>query len=266
MQTIRTKPIKQSGKSSPNHNGFIVLFFILLLFIAIPFALEHYVFQSKVPSALTNGEWSAFLGSYIGGIIGGFGTIIAVIMSTTQTDRIQSEQREESEVFRRQEFAYKISEEVARFVSTALRYQRNIIDGKISPEREEALITTLSNKQQEHKEWLGLEHTYSYDGDEILKWDAHKNILEADIERLKFQIQILNEKKVLALSNKTDFEQVYFFLKIGLSGVKDAKNLLNIMDSIIQHVEASNFSKYDLKSDCNRLITITEDFAKKYVG
>lgn len=58
---------------------------LLVLLIATPILLEYLFFQNKIYSALTNGEWASFLGSYIGGTVGGIGTLAAVAITTKET-------------------------------------------------------------------------------------------------------------------------------------------------------------------------------------
>lgn len=78
----------------------VIIFLIILgvLFIAaVPWLLDLFVFGNNMHSALSNGEWSGFLGSYIGGVAGGVGTLIAVYKSTSQVKRYE-EKRENDEI------------------------------------------------------------------------------------------------------------------------------------------------------------------------
>ena len=47
---------------------------IILISICLPFFLEFFIWRNNFPSAINNSDWSSFLGSYLGGIIGGFAT------------------------------------------------------------------------------------------------------------------------------------------------------------------------------------------------
>jgi hypothetical protein len=64
-----------------NYNKYIII--AILCIVMVPFAINFYTKGS-------NDGWLAFLGNYLGGIIGGIGTLLAVIMTTSQTRKIQS--------------------------------------------------------------------------------------------------------------------------------------------------------------------------------
>lgn len=50
----------------------------ILLIIAIPGFLEIFIWRNQAYSAISNSDWSSFLGSYLGVVIGGTATLIAV--------------------------------------------------------------------------------------------------------------------------------------------------------------------------------------------
>ena len=69
----------------------MIIFISVLVIIALPFVLEIAIFRNDVYSVLSNGEWGGFLGSYIGGALGGVGTLLAVYITTKETRKIQQE-------------------------------------------------------------------------------------------------------------------------------------------------------------------------------
>ena len=105
---------------------------VILVIIAIPILLELLIFRNNVPSELTNGEWGSLLGSYIGGAIGGIGTLIAVFITTIETRKIQQTtlnqmkiDRETLEKKERKEFADEIAGSVARYLAEINKYYYN---------------------------------------------------------------------------------------------------------------------------------------------
>ena len=71
------------------HFGSLIIAVVAVIII-IPLVLEHAVFRNHIYSILTNGEWASFLGSYLGGVIGGLGTLLALYFTTKETRRIQT--------------------------------------------------------------------------------------------------------------------------------------------------------------------------------
>ena len=68
--------------------------FICVIVVLVPVFLQFIFFPSRLLSSASNEAWASFWGSYIGGIFGGLGTILAVLISTGQTENIQKENRE----------------------------------------------------------------------------------------------------------------------------------------------------------------------------
>ena len=49
----------------------MLIIIVLIVVIAVPIAIDRFVFANNYPSAISNEAWASFLGSYIGAIIGG---------------------------------------------------------------------------------------------------------------------------------------------------------------------------------------------------
>lgn len=63
--------------------------------VFFPLLLDKFIFSNNYPSALSNSDWSGFLGGIWGGIIGGIGTLIAVCITTLDTRDIQKESKQQ---------------------------------------------------------------------------------------------------------------------------------------------------------------------------
>ena len=107
----------------------ITIVAILILFAGIPLFLEHFIFRNDVYSVLTNGEWGSFLGSYIGGIIGGAGTLIALWVTTNETSKIQEENLKQLKTDRlladkkeRKQFTDGIAQDISVYIANINSY------------------------------------------------------------------------------------------------------------------------------------------------
>ena len=65
--------------------------------IMIPVILKYAVFENTAYSLLSNEGWAGFLGSYVGGVFGGLGTLIAMYMTIRQTIDIQEENKKDTD-------------------------------------------------------------------------------------------------------------------------------------------------------------------------
>lgn len=55
----------------------------------LPWLIDYFILGNNIKSNLSNGEWAGFLGSYIGGIVGGGATLTAVLLSLNKGKVIQ---------------------------------------------------------------------------------------------------------------------------------------------------------------------------------
>lgn len=78
---------------------------MLILLLFIPIILNKYIFDNAYATNVSNDGWASFLGSYIGGAIGGIGTLVAMYITIKQTQKqifdsenknIQNERRKEA--------------------------------------------------------------------------------------------------------------------------------------------------------------------------
>ena len=62
--------------------------------IGLPLAFKYIIFESTAYSNLTNNEWAGFLGSYVGGILGGLGTLFSVYYTVETSINMQNAENE----------------------------------------------------------------------------------------------------------------------------------------------------------------------------
>lgn len=60
---------------------------IILISIFLPLFMEFFIWRNNFPSVIDNSDWCSFLGSYLGGIIGGFATLLAVRFTLLETKK-----------------------------------------------------------------------------------------------------------------------------------------------------------------------------------
>ena len=61
-----------------------IIIIYLIIGIIIPFVLNCKVFNKSACSSISVDGWASFLGSYIGGVLGGLGTLIAMYMTSNK--------------------------------------------------------------------------------------------------------------------------------------------------------------------------------------
>ena len=102
-----------------NWKHFIALGIVVLL---IPILLQYIVFANSIISNTSNDGWASFFGSYIGSILGGGMTLVAVLISIQESKRIQYENEKLQKRKERIEFCDKVVELVGRYCADISKY------------------------------------------------------------------------------------------------------------------------------------------------
>lgn len=250
----------------------ITVVLLLLFFVGIPLVLEHFIFRNNVYSALTNGEWSSFLGSYIGGIVGGAGTLIAMYVTTKSTRKIQEENLNQLKEDRsledrkeRKQFADEIAKDVASYITNISQYYyANRWSWGLQQKKEEAThklkqIRINILKEYDILENLDIENDIEeYNRAEII---INKlKVRESDAELKLSQVMDEIEKD---RADRTIAVERYFVLKIKLQNVKEAKELLEKLESI------HNVTSFETEGDLHLMDTETKllkDFTVEFIS
>ncbi|RED83284.1 hypothetical protein [Cohnella phaseoli] len=109
---------KKNSTDAKKYTAILIVAFMVV--VLLPIILEFFIFRNKIYSSLSNGEWGGFLGSYLGGIISGIGTILAVWVTTKETRAIQNKTQDNIENdrrFQRQSQRRAFTDDIARIVS-----------------------------------------------------------------------------------------------------------------------------------------------------
>jgi len=249
---------------------------LLGLFVGIPLFLEHLIFQNNVYSVLTNGEWGSFLGSYIGGIFGGVGTLIALYVSTNETRKVQDENLNQLKEDRsldskkeRKQFADGIAQDISVYITDISKYFydcRNI--GYLNSEKYNTNFH-LNNLQH------NIQSKYNQKKKLNIEQDINKYcLIEAEIEQLtkeetdtKYKLQRIEEKIKNNQANRTLANERYFVLQIKLKDIEMAQMLLKQLDFIHQNsVNVGGTTLDFIDEEGKKLLDMTVTFINEYVN
>lgn len=106
--------------------GLITIAVLTLLSIALPIFIDIFIFGNNWPSNITNGEWASFLGSLIGGLLGGVGTLAAVLFSIKENRELQISSNTQNYIFQMKFRFLDIIDEISLYVDDV-----DIIDIKL---------------------------------------------------------------------------------------------------------------------------------------
>lgn len=232
----------------------IIVVIYLIVGIILPFIFKYAIFESKTFSNLSNNEWAGFLGSYVGGILGGLGTLISVFITVKEsrdmqidnkkdTDKKILDDKEEREAERkedkklerqreRREFADDIAVYIGKYITHISKYYyacrwaesidadfRQANDELRKVERE---ILTLNRK----KDKTGVE------SDEFVQLDIEKNSLldKKGILERKYNERLKEKERNSIEGNRTEANECFFILKTKLYNITEANSMLGQMD------------------------------------
>ena len=182
---------------------------VFILFAGVPLVLEYLIFRNNVYSVLSNGEWGSFLGSYIGGIIGGTGTLIAMYVTTKETRKVQNENLNQFNADRsledkkeRKQFADKIAEDVSVYITDinnyfyACRHSKRLDEDRYNADMRLSDIRNNIQQQYSQQQKLSIEsETEQY------------LLIDAEISKLK-EKEAAAIQKLQHIENEIDKNQV----------------------------------------------------------
>ena len=259
---VRMKDKKVIGKIL----SIIVVY--IVVGIVLPFIFKYMIFENRTFSNLSNNEWAGFLGSYVGGILGGLGTLISVYITVKDSRNMQAENKrdtdqkimddkEEREKERkeykgleeqkeRRQFADDIAIYVGKYITHISKYY---YASRWAEDIDLRFRDTNDKLKQLEREIMELNKKISkleIDSEEISELEIYKtNLLEEKkIMERKYNEQLKEKEKNSIEGNRTKANECYFILKTKLCNISEANDLLSQLDML--HKDMFKYLKYDV--------------------
>lgn len=256
----------------------IILLIVLIIgFICLtPFVLEYFVFRNHIYSALNNSDWSGFLGSYIGGVFGGIGTLLTVYITTRETRKIQYENmlqnekdKELNEKRERKLFAESLALEISKYITDISKYFYACKDLRHLYENKDDLNRQLRNTEQKISQQLDMLTTVSLEEEttKYLNIDKEVERLKQKEEELKYKIDIIIKEIELNRADRTIANECYFVLKIRLQDIEAGNRILEQLEYI--HKNSTNVEGTDygfIQTETDKLLDMTVRFIDEHIN
>jgi len=255
-----------------------IVFISVLIVAILPYVLEVFIFRNNAYSVLSNGEWGGFLGSYIGGALGGIGTLLAVYITTKETRKIQQEnstqiedEKKRNEKKERKQFADTIAKDIAMYITDISKYFYAC-----------RALEQLHNKEHELNNELysidckiGAKHTAlkklnivnDEDTEECLSVQNELEELKQKESELKYRIERNSKEMEQNRADRTIAIECYFLIKIKLQNIECGVDILKQLKFI--HDNSANVGGTDLdfiSVETDKLLNMTVRFVDRYVN
>ncbi len=260
------------GEIDMKKNKIAIIVFISVCILIFPFALEICIFRNNVYSVLSNGEWGSFLGSYIGGALGGIGTLLAVYITTKETRKIQQEnlaqiesERKRNEKTERKKFADEIAKDIATYITDISKYFYACRFSKRLDDEERSLNDEL--KQISEKYHALDKSNIDNDTQEYIAVQNELEKLKQKELEVKYQIERKSKEIEQNRANRTIASERYFLLKIKLQNIESGADILKQLKRI--HDNSGNVEETDLyfiSTETDKLLNMTVQFVDRYVN
>lgn len=253
----------------------VIIFISAFVIAALPFVLEITIFRNDVYSVLSNGEWGGFLGSYIGGALGGVGTLLAVYITTKETRKIQQEnstqiedEKKRNEKKERKQFADEIAKDIATYMTDISNYfyachtlkQLHDIENNLNEElyRIEQKIGQKHNAINE----INIDENI----DEYICVQNKIEELKQKESELKYRIEKNAREFERNKADRTVANERYFLLKMKLQNIESGKDILTQLGYI--HNNSNNVGGTNIEFigiELDKLLNMTVQFIDRYV-
>ena len=238
------------------------LIFTLVISFILPFILEYLIYRNNFYSVLDNSDWSGFLGSYISGLIGGIGTLVAVYISISETRKVQYKSDKDKDYSERKTFSDDIVVYISRYITDINRYFYNCKAAKKNKEiyykKKNELNELLRNIE------LNLEKistTYN-DQDEIIKNSLEREALEKKEAILRNQIKDIEREIDLYRADRAIAIECYYILNIKLKNISHAAALIDQLKYM--HTQSYDQDNNWISRETDKLVTLSTVFVDNY--
>ncbi|WP_167957294.1 hypothetical protein [Anaerosporobacter faecicola] len=244
-----------------------VLSFVICIFLlsfTIPLSLEFLIFRNEFASALDNSDWSSFFGSFLGGIIGGAGTLVAVYITTKETRKIQLDAQKNKLYDDRKKFVDEIIVYMSRYITDINSY----LWGCRESERLNSDLTQLMRDSSTIISDLRLVNDKLVkvdpnDTDSIIRlsmekdsYDTEKAVVDKKIEDKQNEIQ---NNKV----NRTIACECYYILKVHLEPINEAQFVIKQLEYVHNGLQGRLASEFFPETE--KLMNVTIEFVNQYL-
>ena len=259
--------------------------------IGLPLAFKYIIFESTAYSNLTNNEWAGFLGSYVGGILGGLGTLFSVYytvktsinMQNAENERRNAEISEEhkrrdleiQEENKRKEredrvkFTGEIATLVGEFLTITSNYHYMNVDiARIEKDLKESEDNLDKLKIGESKIYEALNRNSSIQYSNVTELNLIKVRNDIDKEERHYN-QLLSEKAYKSnFGNRLKAIECLHILEAKLIDIKEGENLLKAIkcfhNSELKKEEEPTFSWIERSNE--EIIKVYKSFQRNFIN
>ena len=259
----------------------IIILIYTIVGIILPFGFKYIIFENTALSHLTNNEWAGFLGSYVGGILGGLGTLISVYITVKDsrdmqaenkkdTDKQISDNRKERDIERkedrklmeqreRKEFADKIADYIGKYITYISKYYY----ASLSAERIDKNLDGLCDDLKKMKNKLSeverkIEKAYSNSDEPTqLRMEKKKLLDNQQITKRTYKKQLKEKERNSIEGDRTQANECYFILNTKLFNIAQANDMLRQLDVLHKEMpgDMCGENKNWLKKNTDALVT-----------
>ena len=219
--------------------------------IIVPLFLDWFIWSNDFPSSISNEDWSGFLGSYLGGIIGGIGTLAAVYFTTMETRRVQREEM-------RKEKYWRCIEQMAL-------YYHDLIILK-------ELLKNILNRREDKENYRNASNIIRSDLERLNGLESEKQKEELQ-KRLKTKTELISDvdmqinKLIEDIIQKRDNLRCICWLisviAMDVPGVEEIAILMNNIEKNVRSLYDANFDFQDSNMDYKNIVDDIDDFKIK---
>lgn len=271
----------------------VIICIYVLVGIALPFVFKYSIFENNTFSNLNNGEWASFLGSYVGGILGGLGTLIAVFITVKDskeaqlkneedtTKRIENDRKERNrerdedkvmeEIKEKNRFAISVAEYLGKYVTHISKYYYANLHAESA--RNDYLFARQNLLDIENK-IEGVNNkidSVDSNSDEFVKLEVEKEHLTDKKQKIQreYEEKRYENRKNSEEGNRTIANECFFTLNTMLYGIPEASTLRNKLGDIHNGSARSDWELFEqkwLSNSIEEIMRIYDEFKKEYTN
>ena len=252
----------------------IMMIIIIVIYLAICSVLLFVIYPKvEFGKPLSYSEWIVFLGSFVGGALGGLGTLIAMTVTVINALNIQKVDRNNRENEQRQSIRIELTNSVAEYLGTYITHITNYDNNASKYWELEAKANRLQQEYEcadgEYRSYLNQIGFYSGHG---FNMSEQQMITKRNLEN---KLEYAHQSSKCAQYEFDEFEkysdhleanEAYFVIKAKIEHIDEAIGLVSCLEEVHNNAGNEHESRVWIEDKTKQLIEEYQKFKYAYVG
>lgn len=237
-----------------------IIAMFVLIFIVIPVVCGVIVFHGSIYTIFTNEEWRNFLGSYMGGAVGGACALLVGYISISYNKKMQQDNQERDARNERKKFADSVAKDVDIYITQISKYFYTCRYTELLEDKKLSLKYKLNDI--EGQLYIPERNDIESQSSDIKNFEE----LKREEDNLKNSIEEIDRELKGNQADRTVATERYYSLNYKLKNISIGREMLDQLYIIQRNSPMAAYLSNDfITKETKKLLDCMEQFIDKYI-